>query len=167
MAYKSSDYRDFYEMTKLFEGFRDKPYMDTKNNKTIGYGFNLGDKTVRRMIPSDVAAGTRPLDRESAESIYAVLRHRAMQDAIAYVGNDTFKSLPTAKKAVLIDMAYNLGGEKLAGFKDMKAAILKGDFRAAANEMKNSNWWGQVGNRAPALQELMLSAPDHRQGERF
>ena len=37
----------------------------------------------------------------------------------------------------------------------MRAAVLRGDWSAAADEMVNSRWYGQVGNRSRDLVRRM------------
>ena len=40
----------------------------------------------------------------------------------------------------------------------MLSAVERGDYRIAADEMRNSKWFNQVGNRSKYLSELMGSA---------
>ena len=53
-----------------------------------------------------------------------------------------------AAKAVVTDMAYNLGPAGLADFKKFKGAIQAGDYNRAANEIGNSAYARQTGTRA-------------------
>lgn len=134
--------------TKEFEGFRDKTYMDTKGNPTIGYGFNLNDKNMRSMVPSDVIAGRRPLSQQEADKIFMVRYNQAARDAMNYVGSDAMLRMDPERQAIIVDMAYNLGPNKLAEFKQMKKAILAGDYQRAASEMMDSDWYKQTGRRS-------------------
>jgi GH24 family phage-related lysozyme (muramidase) len=133
--------------TKQFEGYRDRIYKDTKGNPTIGYGFNLNDKNMRSMIDPAVIAGVRPLAKEEADKIFLARYNQAAKDAFAYLGKDMLK-LDPERQAIIVDMAYNMGPNKLAEFKLMKKAILAGDYQRAASEMKDSDWYKQVGNRS-------------------
>jgi hypothetical protein len=47
-------------------------------------------------------------------------------------------------------MSYNLGN-KLYNFEKMREAIRTRNLNAVPAEMKNSKWYGQVGNRSKAL----------------
>ena len=134
--------------TKQFEGFRDKTYIDTKGNPTIGYGFNLNDKNMRSMVPADVLAGARPLSQDEADKIFLVRYNQAARDAFGYLGSENMAKLDPQRQAIIVDMAYNLGPNKLAGFKGVKKAIEQGDYTRAASEMMDSNWYKQTGNRA-------------------
>lgn len=59
-----------------------------------------------------------------------------------------FQSLPETAKIVLVDMAFNLGIGGLLKFKNTLALVEKKQFVAAGNEMLNSAWKYQVGQRA-------------------
>ena len=133
--------------TKQFEGFRDKVYTDTTGNPTIGYGFNLNDKNMRSMVPAEVISGKRPLSQEEADKIFLVRYNQAAKDAFAYLGDDMMK-LDPQRQAIIVDMAYNMGPNKLSEFKQLKKAIQVGDYPRAASEMMDSNWYKQTGNRS-------------------
>lgn len=144
-------------MTKDFEGWRDRPYLDTQGNQTIGYGFNLNDPIVTKMMPSDVVMGHKPLEKALADEIFNKRYGIAVNDASSYVGQDLFNTLSEGQKNVLVDMAYNMGLPKLQGFGGMKKALLARDFARAAEEMKYRNadkktdltpYFSQTGRRA-------------------
>jgi len=144
----SPKYYDYgIPQTKQFEGYRDKVYTDTRGNPTIGYGFNLNDKNMRSMVPADVIAGRRPLAQEEADNIFLTRYNQAARDAFNYLGPDMLK-LDPQRQAIIVDMAYNMGPNKLAEFKRMKKAIQSGDYQRAASEMKDSDWYKQTGNRS-------------------
>ena len=66
-----------------------------------------------------------------------------------------FNEHPAQVQSVLVNMAFNLGPNKLAGFKDFKEALLRKDYQSAANEMINSKWYNQVGLRSEELVDIM------------
>lgn len=70
---------------------------------------------------------------------------------------DNFEGLDDIRKNVLIDMRFNLGPNRFRQFKKMIAAVRKKDWQQAAEEMKDSNWYRQVGKRAKNLCEMMGS----------
>jgi GH24 family phage-related lysozyme (muramidase) len=143
------------DITKEFEGWRDKKYNDSKGVPTIGWGFNLNEKAVRDMLPKDVLSGKRPLKQEEAEPIFKKLKSTAENNAKDFVGVDVFNGLDAARKTVLIDMAYNLGENKLAEFDRFKKALIEKDYNKAAKEMIDSDWYSQVGNRSKKLVKMM------------
>lgn len=66
-----------------------------------------------------------------------------------------FASLPNFVKRVLVNMAFNLGRTRLGKFKNMNKAINEGNWDKAADEMVDSKWYRQVGNRSIELVEIM------------
>jgi len=136
------------QLTKNFEGFRDKPYKDTEGVSTIGYGFNLEDESVSSLISEDVKLGKQPLSREKADEIFPILYERAENDAKKFLGEEEYINLDGVRQGILTDMAYNLGLPKLSKFVKMKEALKEGDFKEASREMVDSKWFTQVGDRA-------------------
>ena len=120
------------------EGIRYKPYRDTVGKLTIGVGRNLDDRGLR---PDEVELMLSN-DIEEAETIAKKL-----------VSN--YEALSEPRKAVLINMAFNLGETRLAGFKNTLAFINRGDYVSAAKNMRDSLWYKQVGARAERLAKVM------------
>ena len=52
---------------------------------------------------------------------------------------------------ILFNMAFNLGRTRLDKFNDLKAAVKAERYEDAAAAMKDSKWYGQVGNRSKRL----------------
>ncbi len=61
------------------------------------------------------------------------------------------------RKNVFVEMVFNMGPRRVAGFRNMLAAIRDDDFDRAADEMLDSKWARQVGRRANRLAEQMRS----------
>lgn len=131
---------DYRQMTKDFEGFSPTEYMDSEGVPTIGYGFN------RQTYPDLPDTMTREQADEFFNPIYAEARKRAMR----YLGQGgEFEAQDPRRQAILTDMSYNMGN-KLSGFEDMRAAILANQPQQVRNEMVDSKWYGQVGDRSKA-----------------
>ena len=69
-----------------------------------------------------------------------------------------FASLPDQVKRVLVNMAFNLGRHRLSKFKNMITAVNEGNWVKAADEMVDSRWYNQVGNRSIELENWMRNA---------
>lgn len=123
---------------RVHEGLRLKPYRCTAHKLSIGYGRNL----------DDVGIST-----DEAEYLLVADVARAYRAAAHLVAN--FAQLCATRQAVLVDMAFNLGAQGLAGFTKMRTAIEQENFTKAATEMLNSRWAKQVGSRATFLAEKM------------
>jgi lysozyme len=123
---------------KVDENIKSKPYRDTVGKWTIGVGRNLDDvglrpKEIDLLLENDI---------EEAESTARTLF-------------PTFDSLSDARKAVLVNMSFNLGLHRLAGFVRFREAVANGQFEAASRHMLDSGWASQVGNRAVRLAKQM------------
>ena len=53
-------------------------------------------------------------------------------------------------------MCFNLGGSRLAKFKNMLRACRRHDWKEMAVQMEDSRWFGQVGRRSKELQDMVL-----------
>ena len=135
----ADDRAKLINLIKKHEGFSKYPYVDTVEKVTIGWGHNLSDRGL-----SDAM-----LDAILDEDIKIAIR-----DAITVLP-EHFSGLCEARKAVLVNMAFNLGLKRLQSFVFMLAAIKSEDWIRAGNEMLNSLWAQQVGRRADELSLIM------------
>lgn len=129
---------------KTHEGLRLKPYRDTVGKLTIGVGRNLDDVGLREhealyLLSSDIAEVCSGLDRRLP----------------------WWRGLDDSRQAVLIDMAFNMGIEGLAGFATTLGHVEAARYAEASRQMLRSKWAGQVGRRADTLSRMM------RTGESF
>lgn len=126
-----------YLQLKVDEGLRLSPYRCTAGKLTIGYGHNLDDK---------------PITKEAAEQILI----DDIQDVVTELEKmEIYHWLSEQRKAVLINMAFNLGIAGLKSFKKMFEALGNEDYGKAAEEMLDSRWAYQVKGRASRLAEMM------------
>lgn len=122
------------------EGDRDKPYVDTRGNVSIGIGRNL--------TGIGISADEKAL-------MYA--NDRARADAAARAIFPTFDSLTDNRKAVVVNLAFNMGQATLSEFHGTIAAVTAGDYDSAADNLMASRWATEVGVRAQRLSSLMRS----------
>lgn len=127
-------------LIKQHEGLRLKAYSCPAGKITVGYGRNLEDKGLSEV-----------------EADYLLINDISEIEASLSSRLYWFMKLGAVRRAVLIDMAYNLGINGLLSFKRTLAHIEKGDYEAAAIEMLDSRWADQVGQRADRLSEMMLT----------
>ncbi len=126
------------ELIKKHEGFREDIYYDTVGVPTGGYGhaFLEGSR-----LPKNIWKMIFNYDYRNAVNDYNSLELR----------------LDAVRRAVIIDMLFNLGLNKFLTFKKMLDALKEGNYEKAAYEMFNSKWALQVGRRAIELSEMMRS----------
>ena len=143
------------------EGKRNKVYLDTKQIPTIGVGFNLKRSDAKAKIEKvganyqNILNGKQLLTHKQIDLLLTDDINTAITDAKNFITN--FDELPIQAKMVIVDMAFNLGAERLNKFQKLKAALEKNNYKVAALEMQNSRWYGQVKNRGKELVELMKS----------
>jgi len=123
---------------KIDEGVKNKPYKDTVGKLTIGCGRNLDDVGLRDseidfLLDNDIAS--------------------AEKDARILVR--AFDQLNDVRKAVVLNMVFNMGFSVFSQFRQTIAAINSGDYTKAAAGMRASRWAQQVGARAQRLADQM------------
>lgn len=112
------------------EGYRQYPYEDSVGVETIGIGFNLEEG----------------FTLEECRLILQ-LRMKKLGDELSYKV-PAYIEVGCVRKIVLLDMVYNLGIHRLLTFKKMIAALDRGDYELAADEMLDSRYARQVKGRA-------------------
>lgn len=132
------------------EGFESFPYFDCcgksvkececipQGKLTIGVGRNIEDvglseNEIQGLLSNDVKRVTLQIERNFS----------------------WFTKINTPRRIVIISMAFNMGMDRLKGFKKMIKSIESGDFSSASAEMLNSKWADQVGDRAHRLSAIM------------
>ncbi|MBI5174400.1 MAG: hypothetical protein SFV17_05655 [Candidatus Obscuribacter sp.] len=135
------------------EGVKDTVYKDSRGIATIGVGFNLEQPGAREAIEylgadyEQILAGKASLSEKQIKTLNDISLANAMMQAEEIYPN--MAKLPFHKRAVIVDLAYNLGGDKLDNeFVDFSAAIRKGNTKQAANELVGTPYARQVGARA-------------------
>ena len=127
-------------LLKKHEGLKLKPYKDSVGKLTIGYGRNLDDVGISEyeanmLLLNDIGKAAKDLNRIFGDSLL---------NSIGYV-----------RYSVLVNMMFNLGYRRFISFEKMIAAVKAHNYETAADEMIDSKWAGQVGDRSTELAELM------------
>lgn len=120
------------------EGKKFMPYKDTVGKLTIGVGRNL----------SDVGISQEEVDHLLTNDIQGVIN--LLDHYMPW-----WKNLDETRQRVLANMCFNLGINSLMGFHETLKAVQTGHYEIAAQNMLNSKWAGQVGQRAVRLADMM------------
>ena len=126
---------------QVYDDYDGKPIVKghtCQGHPTIGIGRNLADPGV---------------DMHEVEMLLERDMKRAHVDAKSVISN--FDELSVNRRAVLVNMVFNLGKPRFSKFKKMISAVESGQFAAAASEMLDSRWAVQVKQRAIELSRLM------------
>lgn len=114
------------------------PYQDTKGIWTVGYGFNLQATP----MPRAVANLWKTLLVEQID--------KWLTEKYGY-----YSKLSDVRKAVLINMTYQMGQGGIQKFKKMHKALMGSDFVSAIDEMKDSSWYRNHKLRGDRLVYMM------------
>lgn len=132
------------------EGYSEKPYLDSRDYPTVAGGILIGPKgasisnyqfTVPRVV------GDLWKEQLVNQKINEMNHRPAIKAAL--------EQCNPPRRDVLISMAYQMGSDGLAGFKNTLAMIARGDFNSAATGMLNSLWAKQTPKRAQRHAEVM------------
>jgi lysozyme len=122
------------------EGLRLKPYRCTAGKLTIGIGRNLDDVGISEgeayiMLDNDINATKSDLD----------------------VALPWWREMPREVQNVMVNMCFNMGLTRFLGFKKTLFCLQCHNWQEAADEMLDSKWAEQVGNRAKELAKIVRS----------
>lgn len=124
---------DLISMLKRHEGLRLKPYHCSAGKLSIGFGRNLDDMG----ISEDEALYLLQNDIDRCYSELSVF--------------NWFHELDQIRQEALISMLFNLGLPRFLTFKKMIARLMAKEYSQAAEEIINSLYARQVGDRANEL----------------
>ncbi len=140
------------------EGFRSHLYLDSNGIWTIGWGRNMEDvglsseeKAYLGVPPRDIKV-TGITEEEGKYMLGHDIQRTITGCCHAF---DWFESLDNIRKAVVVDMAFNMGIQGFKKFKETIIYISTGRWEEAAREMLNSSWAREVKGRAKVLSEMM------------
>lgn len=115
-----------------------KIYVDTVGKVSGGIGRNLTD---------------RGFSDDEIDLMYANDIKIAEKDARSLVPG--FDRLDDVRQEVIANLSFNLGYTRLSVFRKFLAAVNSSDFDEAADELKDSKWYGQVKGRGVRLVDAM------------
>lgn len=117
-------------------------YLDSEGVPTTGVGHNLRASP----LPS---GWTFPLTDVQVDQLLETDLENTYRDLSRAV--PWWSGLDDVRQRVLCNMCFNMGITRLLGFKNMLAAMQRGQYTDAAFEMLHSKWAAQVKQRAVRL----------------
>lgn len=128
------------EQLILHEGLKLQVYKCTSDKLTIGVGRNIEDRgiseeTAMQMLDEDIN-----------------IVHEELQNVF-----EDFNSMPEIVQESLIDLAFNMGTPTLLKFKNAVAALQSQQWGTAADELLDSRYARQVGQRAKTIADNIRS----------
>ena len=141
------------ELVKEAEGFYPNTYRCPAGKLTQGYGRNL---EVHPLTEEEKLELNQ--DGTVSEFIASKWALKELQECEEkLMSNIIYQKQSDVRKAVLLDMCFNIGYGGLMKFKKMWIALGERDYLSASREMKDSSWYTQVGNRGKRNVEIMAS----------
>ena len=137
------------DMVKEHEGLRTDVYKDSRGFPTVGYG-HLVDGGSPKDI-RDLEIGDTITEKRANQLFEIDFKHhkKAAQQIPGWSkGNKE-------QKAALIDLTFNMGPSWYKEFPKFSAALEAGNFEEAGKQLVDSDWYGQVGRRAPTIVDLI------------
>lgn len=150
-----------YTLIRFEEGWRPKPYLCTEEYPSVGFGFRIGPKGADIKLYQftlPVRAGEAWLDSLIANLEVEMRRVPQLAMALQTCAGDP------ARIAVLQSMAYQMGVQGLAAFKNTLQAVIERRWNDTAAGMLNSRWARQTPERAQRHAQQMrtgLWAPEY------
>ena len=141
------------KLVKEAEGFSAVPYYCPSNRLTQGYGRNLEVHLLSEEEQAELAS-VGSVSEEVAER-WAIKELNECEEKLK--SNIIYQKQSDVRKAVLLDMCFNIGYTGLMKFKKMWFALGERDYPQASREMKDSSWYVQVGTRGKRNVEIMAS----------
>lgn len=124
------------EQLKIHEGFRSNVYTCSGGKKTLGYGRNLQDIGI---------------SEEEAEMLLKNDIYEATNQLLnAFPWMATFSDV---RISAMINFTFNVGIGTVRKFSNTIEYLKNEDWEAAADEMMDSKWAEQVGDRAIQITE--------------
>jgi lysozyme len=140
------DRNKVFEQLKVDEGVKYEIY-----NDHLGYPtFGVGHLVLKTDPEFEQETGT-PITKERVAECFEKDLDTATNECYALYGPGTFNNFPGEVQEILVNMMFNMGRTRLAGFKNFNAALLEQKWVQAADEMTDSRWFRQVGARAQRL----------------
>jgi len=129
------------EQLKIHEGFRSNVYTCSGGKKTVGYGRNLQDigiseEEAEMLLKNDIYEATNQL-----------------LNAFPFMA--TFSDV---RISAMINFTFNVGIGTVRKFSNTIEYLKNEDWEAAADEMMDSKWAEQVGDRAIQITEQIRTS---------
>lgn len=121
-------------------------YRDSKGIYTIGYGFNLEDRSAPQVLArvttkttTALIAKTDYLTEEEAQALLLIAEEVALRGVRSYFPD--FGALDLPRQVVLAAMVYQFGAARFGKFQRLIPAVKQGDWPTVVVSMQESQWY--------------------------
>lgn len=127
------------ETIKRHEGLRLKPYRCTSGKLTIGWGHNLDDREIPRIVADDL--------------LYIDI---GIAERELFAQWPEYRNLSQARQHALIDMSFHMGIPSLKKFVRFHEALQSGNYEEAGEQILDSLYAKQTPSRAEENRQLIV-----------
>ena len=138
------------EQLKIDEGVKYEIYKDHLGYPTFVIGHLITENDPEHGEPD----GTEISEERVNEVFETDVAKFVSESKILFPDLD---DLPDVAQQVIVNMAFNMGRPRLSKFKNFIAGVNDRDWTRAAEEMMDSRWATQVGDRAIRLRNQILT----------
>ena len=152
---------EILSLIKKHEGYRSKTYKCTEGYDTTGIGFAWKDLDFDKEMANKILQENK-YNIELSEEVCNLI----LEEKIDIILGRLQKVAPWVERSnkivqtVIINMCYQMGVSGVMKFKKALAAMEKGNWNLAANELLDSRWAKQTPNRANELAEMTRGIND-------
>jgi lysozyme len=132
------------DFTRSNEGTRYEPYEDTLGNWTVGVGHLIGKE-----LPPEMNR------RFSHQEVMALFDSDYMHHRNAAERIPGFNRMDGLGQTALTDLTFNMGPSWINGWPNLANQLGEGDIPSASENLRNSRWYDQVGNRGPRVTNML------------
>jgi len=163
-AQEGKTYNDFggmigraRKMLERHEGRKYVPYRCSQGFWTIGIGYNYQVNP----LPADIKVYLRTHGRITDEMIDRLFT-KSLSDAIGACVRQypAFATFSENRRLALVDFMFNLGPGRVAKFVNTNRAINEGRWNDAAEGIRKSLYWKQLGGDPPGTDDGKLERPE-------
>jgi len=144
-------------MLERHEDKRYVPYKCSQGFWTVGIGYNYQVNPLPPDIRAYLKAHGRITD-EMIDRLFTISLSDAVGGCIRQYPK--FNTFSENRRLALVDFMFNLGAGRVKKFVNTNAAINRGDWAAAAEGIRKSLYWKQLGGDPPGTDDGKLERPE-------
>jgi len=139
------------------EGRRKKPYKCPAGANTIGVGWNMDANPLPKTI-ADYLKKHGEITDDMINILLNISVSNAIKDCLDLF--PTWDNISLNRKMALIDFVFNIGKHRTGHFVNTVAAINTGRWEDAADGIRKSLYWKQLGGDPPGTDDGKLERPE-------
>lgn len=141
-------------MLRFEEGYELVEYLDSKKKPTIGIGHLI--RPVDRLTYPKNAEGKLVMTPQQVEDTFRNDTAESIEAAEKWLG-DYWQTLNTARQAVAVGMAFQMGVHSLADFGPTREHIIRAEWEEVKKHFLAAKWHSDTPARCERMAEIMVT----------